>query len=316
VARTHTATFTVTKTPIPRETFTPTTSRTCCYNYKQGFNIPNFNSVPPGALAVDANGCIYVPSANQVLKFAPDGTTYTVFATLPIDENSQTGTVFSIDLDSEGSVYAFDPLSCRIVRFDAVGNQNAQFGTCINNGGEFGTVVGLCADKRESGVIFTADYNNYRIGQYQIVDGGATRLRYWGSKTVEGQSEADMEFSDGPFNIALDANGLIYVAATKQVKVFEIENGEVKFVRKWDSTDVMGCVDIDISREEHLFTLSQAGNSFQEYDLYGNKICNYTKTGTEPGGLDAPTNISLNSLGEVWTSSHKDGRVQKFKKCE
>jgi len=131
----------------------------------------------------------------------------------------------SIDLDSEGNVYASDDFLNRISVFDKDGGFLSSWGAAGSGEGEF---------DGPSGIAFDSDDNMY------VVDSGNSRIQKFtkdgallGSFGQQGQGEGDLDL---PWGICLDRESNVYVADWKNNRVQKFDS-EGRFLVMFQGND-------------------------------------------------------------------------------
>jgi len=193
----------------------------------------------PAGLAVDASGNLYIADSanNRVRKVAPDG----VISTFAGNGQSgvggdagpaaaaQLGQVFGVAVDRSGDVFLSQPASHRIrrVRADGMISRFAGTGTA-GFSGDGGAAVsaqlfnpqGLKVDA--SGNVYFADNQNHRVRKITAA-GVISTVAGNGTQRFAGDSgAADQASLSGPADVAIDANGNLYIA--------DLLNGRVRMV--------------------------------------------------------------------------------------
>jgi YD repeat-containing protein len=155
---------------------------------------------------------------------------------------------------------------------------------------------------------------------------------YAGAFGALGSGNGDV---DQPAGIAIGASGYVWVADSANNRVERFKSGKAKgefgtegsgddeFVKPWGiAVSSSGNVFVSDTGNNRIEELSAAGEFVQAFgwgvadgkaELEVCKTgCKAGKAGTEPGQLDDPLGLSVDSNGDVWVANSGDSRVEEF----
>lgn len=195
----------------------------------------------PRGVAVDASGQIFIADTfnHTIRKISPGGavTTWAGAAGTPGSADGAGGSArfnspAGLAIDSSGTLYVADMLNHTIRKISADGTVSTLAGSAgtpgtANGSGSnarFQEPVGVAVDS--SGNVFVADSGNSAIRK--ITPGGVVTT-YAGNPGDPGRTDGsttDARF-DGPYGVAVDNSGAVYVADTFNHAIRRISNGSV-----------------------------------------------------------------------------------------
>lgn len=176
----------------------------------------------PLDVTVDADGNVYVADNlnHRIRKVAPDGTVTTLAGSGTAGFANGTGTAAQfknpsgLDIDKEGNILVADRLNHRIRKVTPAGEATTIAGDGNTGyrdgdaaGARFADPYGISGDK--NGNIFIADLNNNKIRKI-----GTDGLVSTVAGTVKGYADGAGAAAqlNGPTDVCVDADGVIYVA--------------------------------------------------------------------------------------------------------
>jgi sugar lactone lactonase YvrE len=196
----------------------------------------------PYGVALDANGIVYVADCdnNRIRKISLSGdvTTLAGSDSLPFADGMGTAASFfcpwGVALDENGIVYVADTYHHRIRMISLSGNVTTLAGS---GGYQYADGVGVAASFSHpngvaldaNGIVYVADTDNNRIRMISI-SGNVTTLAGSGSYAYADGVGIAASFRS-PNGVALDANGLVYVADTgnNRIRIISISGNVTTF---------------------------------------------------------------------------------------
>jgi DNA-binding beta-propeller fold protein YncE len=254
---------------------------------------------------------------NRIQVFEKDGTFLWKWGSKGSGDGQFT-VPYSIDVDSQGSVWVADRGNHRIQKFDKDGNFLFKFG---NEDGHRSDALGKFDNPRQVAVdndvkfVYVADSKNNRIQKFYA---NGTFIKTWGSNgTGDGQF-------DLPVSVIIDSKGDVIVndRGNNRIQKFDPEGN---FILGFGST---GTGDGQFAEVEHMATdkfdniyvndpqKGAAGNDqprVQKFDTNGNFITKWGSYGTGNGQFKDPEHLAVDSQGFVYVSDKDHNNIQVFK---
>lgn len=273
--------------------------------------VKNWAQLPPGwnfgetsGVSVDKNDNVWVfnRGPHPVIQFDKTGKMLQAWKEVPIVSSH------GIRVDPEGFVWLVDVAGHQLIKMTSSGRVVMRIGGV---GGAPGNDETKEAFNRPTGIIFAPNgdfflsdgYINSRVVKYNK-DGDF--LTKWGRKGT----------GDGEFNlvhdVALDSKGKLYVAdrTNSRIQIFD-QNGT--FLGKWTNVGQPWGLTY-YAKEDALYMCDGINDRIVKLDLNGNVLGTLSSHGKDPGRLDFPHNIAVDSTGAIYVAEIKNWRVQKFAK--
>jgi sugar lactone lactonase YvrE len=269
---------------------------------------PTKNSVPPVVYVLDANGArveVFDTSGNYLSQF---------------------GYAFSqpngIATDAQGNVYVRDGnLNCSVDKFDRKGNFLLQIGKCGVAGGGAGPGIfdnagQLATDASGNLWVTSPDYQTI-----QKFDGSGTFQKIVCMSTAVNNCPMATAQIEVPNNIALDAQGNIYVATNS---VSGMANTILKFDSSGNyvssigstfshSSQYLSPAGIVFDAAGDMYAVDSGNGRVQKFDSQGNYLSEFGSVGNGVGQFTgAPGAISIDSSGNVYVTDYYGYRVLVF----
>ncbi len=183
------------------------------------------------------------------------------------------------------------------------------------------------------GRIVVADSGNHRI---QVFDAQGNYVVGWGTSCdlyapdrpgcVDPDGDGPQQLGDGqfrePWGVAVDANGIVYVADTwnHRIQKFTLDG---QFLGKWGffaTTDgqlgqpigMWGPRAIAFDAEGNVYVTDTGNKRVQKFDPQGNFVAQWGGGGVIEGYMDEPVGIATDAQGNFYVADTWNRRVQKF----
>ena len=262
------------------------------------------------ALAIDANGNVFVLDDDQVQKFTNDGVFVTRWGSHGVDD----GLFYQpsgIAVDGEGNVFVADSLNQRIQKFTNDGAFLTKWGSLGSGDGQFLAPRGVAVDP--DGNVYVTDQNNHRVQKFSN-DG--IFLDKWGQL---GSGNGDFAFPSG---IAV-GGGLVFVAdldtvaGTARIEAFTTAGD---FVTAWGSR---GSGEGQFSEFYGLkIAIGPSGKVYvaddyrvHEFTVAGTFVRRWGCDGTaegQLGGTSSGHGVAVDASERLFVADPANFRIQKF----
>ena len=236
-----------------------------------------FNS--PSDIFLDSNGNMYVADSlnYRIQKFNSSGQFLMKFGSSG-NTNGKFVTPYNLTLDASGNIYVADTGNHRIQKFNSSGEFIMSFGSSGTGDGQFNSPRDLVIDN--AGYIYVVDRSNRRIQKFNST--GEFQMKFGSSGTGDGQ------FTN-PTGIAVDSSGNIYVADSGNHRIQKFNSsGTFLFTFGWGVTN---------------------GTAVLQFCTSG---CRAGVSGSGDGQLNSPSDITLDSSGNMLVVDYVNNRIQKF----
>ncbi len=212
----------------------------------------------PCGVVVDAAGTLYVCDYvnHRVRKVTTDGKISTIAGNGTAGPKGDSGPALSVQLnyprdvavDAEGAVYIADSENHRVRKVTADGRISTVAGTGVKGFlGDGGPATAARLDRPfgvavdSAGVLYIADYNNNRIRRV-TADGKIATVAGTGAKDFGGDGGPAVSARlRGPYGVAVDAAGDLYIADTENHRVRKVTaDGKIATVAGTGTKDFGG----------------------------------------------------------------------------
>jgi sugar lactone lactonase YvrE len=266
----------------------------------------------PYGIALDALGNIYIADGDnvRVQKFDPLGNYMSKWSVVSGNGNGQFNTPQGVAHDSQGNIYVVDQQNSRIQKFDSSGTYISQFGSDGSGDGQFHLPQGIFIDATNT--IYIADPGNNRI---ETFDSNGNFLMKFGSA---GSGNGQLGW---PIGITVDTSGYIYVAEffNSRIQKFDANGNYIsKFGTHGINPGEFNQVYSIVQKSNGNFYISDYANNWvSEFDSSGNFVrvigtSSWNNAGSGNGQFHSPTQISLDSSGNLYVTDSINNRVQEF----
>ena len=247
-------------------------------------------------LALDGHGHIYAveDKNNRIVEFSLQGPVIRQWGTTG-SALGQLNQPIRVALDAQGDAYITDSLNNRVEKFSPIGEPLAQWGGAGSAVGKFNFPVGITLDSQ--GNLYVADTMNERV---QRLSSTGVPLSSWGS-----QGSAPGQFDGYPGEIALDAQGDVYVAeAYGNNRVHEFSSAGA-FIARWGGTgsepgkfnEPRG---LAFDSQGNIYVGDTGNNRVQKLSPTGQFIAQWQGPSTAP--FPEPSYITTDEKGDLYVS--------------
>jgi DNA-binding beta-propeller fold protein YncE len=279
-------------------------------------SVPDFLKFPStiqmgeaAGVAVNSKGHVFVFNRGQhpLMEFDAKGNFIR-----SIDEGLY-GFVFPhfVRVDADDNIWAIDGGSGVIIKMDSNGKvlmllgrrpEPSEAGQPIPLSNElFNRPTDVAFDA--AGDIFVADgYGNSRIVKY---DKNGKFVKTWGQRGVR-PGEFNL-----PHSIAIDSNGLVYVADRENYRI-QVFDTDGKFIKQWNSLGSPWTLCLTQGPKQTLYVADGYQNRIFKVDLDGNILGAYGETGRQLGQFINTHGLSCNADGDLFVAETRNWRVQKL----
>ena len=265
----------------------------------------------PTGVDVDSAGNFYVANNSTIQKFDPNGVLITEWGSYGTGDGQFSGYFLEIAFDSSGNIFVVDSGNNCVQKFDSNGNFITKWGNSGYGDYNFVYPSGIAVDS--FGNVYVADQWNSRIMKY---DSNGNYLLQWGG----GAFSYDCHNGDGelcyPGDIAIDANGVVYVADSDNARVQKFDsNGN--YLGKWGSNgsgngQFIWPHEISVDSSGYVYVFDNT-HGIQKFDSNGIYIKQWGSSGTDYDIYHFfAQDIAVDSSGNVYVTDTNHQRILKF----
>ena len=263
-----------------------------------------------GGVAVDANGTVYVIDSLQdhIRVFDAEGhpvATWGETGEGPGQFKFKEGGYFWGDLaiGPDGNLYVLDPFNSRIQVLAPDGTYLREWGEPGEEEGQFDWPSGIGIDS--TGRVYVTEFGNDRL---QIFDAEGQALAVWGDTAAEAGPFVD------PADVTVDASGVVSVSDLVLSRVIrfdaegtvigELEAQHGQFFSPWG---------VAVDATGNLYVAEYGGSRVQVLSPDGTWLGRIGTTGTKPGQLNNPINLTISPDGLLYVADESTRRVLVFR---
>ena len=205
-------------------------------------------------------------------------------------------------VDNEENILVVDGGNCRLLKFSRGGDLIAAVGSRGDGPGQFKWPFGVCVNS-VNGKVYVVDYSADCV---HILNSDLTFSSKFGSK---GSGNGQL---DGPWNIASDSTGSVYVAdsANNRVQVFTA-NGDYLMQFGRESGKLKWPLSICVDSDDLVYVGESGKKCVSVFTSEGKFLKSFRSEGTGPGQFSSPYGIAACN-GVLYVSSYDNKRVQLF----
>lgn len=215
-------------------------------------------------------------------------------------------------IDAEGNVYVVDSQNHRIEKFDAQGEFITAWGSFGQEPGQFSEPWGIAVDGE--GNVYVADTWNHRVQRFTS-DGEL--LGYWGVfQDTGGELSEPQGMLYGPRDIALDAEGNLYVTDTGNKRIQKFD-GEGNPLGQWGGSgpaagQFLEPVGIAIDGEGQIYVADTWNQRVQVFDEDFQFLRQWAVQGWMGESVVNKPYLAVDGQGRVYTTDPEGSRVLVF----
>jgi len=308
----------------------------------------------PIGVAVAKDGSIFVSdAANHVVrKIDPEGNVSTVagdgtrMAGYNGDDilaiTAKLSTPRGLAVDDDGNLYIADEGNCRIRRVDdqtgEISTVAGKPGTCVGSGSLPDLDTNVALDHPHdvaldgSGAIFVANTNDHTI--LKVADGIVTRVAGTSGdagNTGDGGAATSATLSE-PHGVAVDADGIVYIADTLNNRVRKVEDGTISAFAGDGSSGLSGNGgpadeaklrlprDVAVDTDGVVYVADSLNHAIRTVAsgtiaaFTGTGFAGFSGDGEVPGGaqLNLPQGVTAGKDGTVFVADSLNNRVRRI----
>ena len=254
----------------------------------------------PYGVAVDKEGVIYVTDPGRVFISDLKKKEYDFIGMTP--GLGKLSFPVGIGFAGDGRLFVTDISSDRVFVY-----KDKKYAGAIGEKGELEGPSGVAVDDKE-GLVYVADSKKHVVNVYSLKN--YSRIRVIGKR---GSEPGEFNY---PTNIALDAEGNLYVVDTGnfRVQMFDKQGIFLKSIGKLG--DVPGTFarpkGIAVDSEGHIYVVDTAFANFQIFDKDGKLLLFVGGPGDPPGKFWLPAGIAVDNEDKIYVVEQYPGLVQVF----
>ena len=265
----------------------------------------------PGAMAVDAEGNLWVAdsNANRVEEFNERGTYLGQFGTKG-SGNGQLNRPTAVAITADGNLWVTDSGNRRVEEFSPAGVYLAKFGSAGTGNSQFAGYGPEAIAIDYHGNVWIADTYGGRLEKFNE---SGTFIR---SVATNGKGSGQLLQPDG---IAIAPGGNVYVTDWEDDKVAEYGEGGA-FIRQFGSEgkeagQLLQPTGIAIDGRGDIWVADQNNGRVEEFNQAGEYLGAFGSKGTGAGQFELgyPTGIVADQAGDIWVTDAGNDRVERWR---
>jgi len=258
--------------------------------------------IKPYGVAVSDQGRVYVTdtAARRVFVFDPE--------TKKVSFLGQSGPgrlakPTGVAIDGDGRVFVADATLNRVFGYTPDG----ALVMAVGRDGDLKAPSGLAAD-RERKILYVADSSKHEVLCYSTADGASLR-------TI-GRRGSEPGAFNFPTNLAVDAQGRLYVADTLNFRI-QVFGPDGRFLRAFGvQGDGPGTFNrpkgVAVDSEGHVYVADTSFNNFQIFDPDGTLLLAVGMGGGQAGEFQLPAGLYIDRQDRIYVADQGNSRVQTF----
>ncbi len=217
-----------------------------------------------------------------------------------------------VALDAQGNAYVADSQNHRVVKYDAQGRFVMQFGSQGSAAGQFNEPWGVAVGP--DGSIYVADTWNHRVQKFDAAGQFQTMWGLFGD--VGGVAQGGENLFYGPRDIAVDANGDVYVTDTGNKRVVKF-SASGQYLGQWGGTGVevgqfMEPVGLAVDSQGNFYVADTWNRRIQKFDRNWVPVAQWPFVGWEGESVVNKPYLDVDGQGNLYITDPEMFRVVKF----
>lgn len=273
-------------------------------------------------IEVDSNDTIYVADEQnaRIQKFSNAGTYLSQFGVYGYEEDNLQSPR-DVAIDSNGNAYVADQYTNAVKKFNSSGVYQQSFGVNIENSymnNEDALFAATSVASDAQGNYYVAEAEANRISKFnnsnvKIATIGSGNPNGYGG--FEGNSGPGQ--FDGPFGVALDAGGNLYVADRYNHRIQKFDaNGS--YLTQWGvygsgAGELNSPTGVTIGPDGNVYVTDAENYRIQKFSSTGTYLSQFGSNGTGNGEFGAVYgSVAFDTSGNIYVPDTENARIQKF----